>query len=76
MTESTRSKMPAPEGTPGPRNPEPLPASNAAGFVAVPSDEDEVAGSVGDDPHPPASGEAGSGSAATSHGRDTARKPA
>ena len=41
---------------PGPRDPEPQPATNAEGYVSVPSDEDKVAGSLGDDPQPPADG--------------------
>ena len=39
---------------PGPRDPQPQPATNAEGYVSVPSDEDKVAGSLGDDPRPPA----------------------
>jgi hypothetical protein len=33
----------------GPRNPEPLPATNAEGYVAIPSEEDAVAGALGAD---------------------------
>ena len=40
--------------TPGPRNPDPLPPTNADGYVTVPS-EDEVSGKALDaDPQPPA----------------------
>ena len=37
----------------GLRNPEPLPATNADGYVAVPSEEDAVPGAVGDDTRSP-----------------------
>ena len=32
----------------GPRNPEPLPATNAEGYVAVPSEDDAAAGALGE----------------------------
>ena len=41
---------------PGPRNPDPLPATNAEGYVAVPSVDDVAGRAVGDDPQPPAAG--------------------
>ena len=39
---------------PGPRNPDPLPATNAEGYVAVPSVDDVAGRAVGEDPQPPA----------------------
>lgn len=45
-----------PEGAPempGPRNPEPIPPTNDAGYVTVPSDSDVAAGALGDTPTPP-----------------------
>jgi hypothetical protein len=41
-------------GGPGPRNPDPVPPTNAEGYVTVPSDEDVAGWAVGDNPHPPA----------------------
>jgi hypothetical protein len=32
----------------GPRNPEPLPATNAEGYVALPSEDDAAAGALGE----------------------------
>jgi hypothetical protein len=40
--------------TPGPRNPVPTPATNAEGYVAVPSKDDVAAQALVDDPIPPA----------------------
>jgi Protein of unknown function (DUF2934) len=40
--------------TPGPRNPDPIPPTNADGFVTVPSVDDVAGRAVGDDPQPPA----------------------
>jgi hypothetical protein len=40
--------------TPGPRNPDPQPPTNAGGYVAVPSVDDVAGRAVGDDPQPPA----------------------
>ena len=58
MAGTTRSKA-ARTDKPGPRNPEPLPATDAEGCVTVPSEEDVAAGAVNDDPkNPVASGEA------------------
>ena len=37
---------------PGPRNPDPEPATNAEGYVAVPSSEDVAARAIRDDPQP------------------------
>ncbi|HYI84227.1 MAG TPA: DUF2934 domain-containing protein [Acetobacteraceae bacterium] len=42
------------ETTPGPRNPDPEPPTNAEGYVAVPSEHDIAGRAVGDDPRPPA----------------------
>ena len=39
--------------TPGPRNPAPMPPTNAEGYVAVPSVEDVAGGAIGDDPQAP-----------------------
>ena len=39
---------------PGPRNPDPVPPTNAEGYVAVPSEDDVAGRAVGDDPQPPA----------------------
>lgn len=55
MPEIKHSQMPTPE-TPGPRNPDPLPPANPAGYVTVPSDEDVAPGAIGDDPHNPPPG--------------------
>ena len=40
--------------TPGPRNPDPMPPTNAEGYVTVPCVEDVAGGALGDDPQPPA----------------------
>ncbi len=39
--------------TPGPRDPAPIPATNAAGFVAIPSVDENAAMATSDDPVPP-----------------------
>ena len=58
MARTTRSKAP-PTDKPGPRDPEPLPATNTEGYVTVPSEEDVAAGAFDDDPkNPTASGKA------------------
>lgn len=41
------------EETPGPRNPSPIPPTNADGYAVVPSVDDAAAGSVFGDPRPP-----------------------
>jgi Protein of unknown function (DUF2934) len=38
---------------PGPRNPDPEPATNAEGYVAVPSSEEVAGAAIKDDPPPP-----------------------
>ena len=38
--------------TPGPRNPDPKPATNAEGYVAVPSAEEVAGAAIKDDPQP------------------------
>jgi hypothetical protein len=43
---------------PGPRNPAPMPPTNAEGYVAVPSVEDAAGLAIGDDPQPPREGRA------------------
>jgi len=48
-TEASRDPM-----TPGPRNPEPVPPTNAEGFATVPSEHDVAARAVSGDPQPPA----------------------
>ena len=50
---SREQRTPTQAEKPGPRDPEPQPATNAEGYVSVPSDEDKVAGSLGDNPRPP-----------------------
>jgi Protein of unknown function (DUF2934) len=40
--------------TPGPRNPDPEPPTNAEGYVAVPSEDDVAGRALGDNPQPPA----------------------
>jgi hypothetical protein len=52
---ATRKSTTAPGEKPGPHDPEPLPATNAEGYVAISSVEDDAATSLGDDPRPPAS---------------------
>lgn len=48
--------------TPGPRNPPPLPPTNAKGFAVIPSIDEAAAGAVSGDPQPPhAAGDARSG---------------
>ena len=42
---------------PGPRNPAPMPPTNAEGFVAIPSVDESAGRSLSDDPVPPPSGE-------------------
>jgi Protein of unknown function (DUF2934) len=37
----------------GPRNPEPLPATNAEGYVAIPSEDDAAAGAFGESTRSP-----------------------
>jgi hypothetical protein len=50
-----------PGENPGPRNPTPLPPTNAEGYAEVPSSDDAAAGAVAGDPQPPqAVGGAGS----------------
>lgn len=39
-------------GIPGPQDPEPTPATKAAGYAAVPSSGDVAAGAIADDPEP------------------------
>lgn len=41
------------EATPGPRDPAPIPATNIEGYVAIPSETDEAASALRDDPVPP-----------------------
>ena len=54
VVNSREQKRPSQAEKPGPRDPEPQPPTNPEGHVSVPSDEDKVAGSLGDDPRPPA----------------------
>jgi Protein of unknown function (DUF2934) len=44
---------PAESETPGPRNPAPMPPTNAEGFVAIPSVDDAAGRALSDNPVPP-----------------------
>ena len=50
--ESNRGRVPGMPTTPGPRNPDPVPATNAEGYVAVPSGEEVAGAAINDDPQP------------------------
>ena len=50
LPEETPEAGPANPETPGPRNPAPMPPTNAEGFVTIPSEDDAAGRALGDDP--------------------------